>query len=289
MRVIDAHVHLYPPEAGREPTAWAAAHDEAHWAALCTRRRGDSRPVQGFPTAAELLREMDACGVERAVLLGWYWEHHATCVTQNRFYTECVRAHPDRLSAFATLHPAGGPAALEEVRRARSEGLIGLGELSPHSQHVALTDPTWNQVLHLAGELGLPVNLHVTDPASRKFPGRVETPLEDFRRLASAHPATNFILAHWGGGLAFEPRSRLLPNIWFDTSATPLLYASARRTEILAAAAGGRLLFGSDYPLILYPEFENAPALGRLVEEFKAAGVSAEVMARNAARLLGLR
>ena len=56
----------------------------------------------------ELLRAMDAAGISRAVLLGWYWEKPATCAGQNRFYAACVRAHPDRLMAFATLHPAAG-------------------------------------------------------------------------------------------------------------------------------------------------------------------------------------
>src|SRR5258708_14383061 len=70
----------------------------------------------------------------------------------------------------------------------------------------------------------MPVNLHVTDPASRKYPGRIETPLEDFVRLAREFPASQFILAHWGGGLAWSPEAAALPNVWFDTAASPLLY-----------------------------------------------------------------
>src|SRR4051794_4873764 len=164
MRVIDAHVHLYPPEAGREPIAWAAAKGESHWARLCTRRRKNGRLVQGFPSVNELLREMDASGVGQAVLLGWYWESHATCVEHNAFYAACVRAHPDRLAAFSTVHPGAGQVALDEVRKAKDDGLIGLGELSPHSQGVPLSDPWWIKLMVLAGELKLPVNLHVTDP-----------------------------------------------------------------------------------------------------------------------------
>ena len=147
---------------------------------------------------------MDAAGVAKAVLLGWYWENQTTCVWQNTFYAECVRRHPDRLAAFATVHPAAGMAALEEVRRAKSIGLVGLGELSPHSQGVGLNDPFWIKLLQLAGELKLPVNLHVTDPQSASYPGRIETPLTDFIRLAREFPQTRFILAHWGGGLAFD-------------------------------------------------------------------------------------
>ncbi|HWL17495.1 MAG TPA: amidohydrolase, partial [Opitutus sp.] len=133
--IVDAHVHLYPAEVDRDPAGWAAARGEKHWALLCTRRRRDGRPVQSLPTLDALLRAMDDAHVERAVLLGWYWEKPDTCVWQNRFYADCVRAHPQRLAAFATLHPAAGrEQTLAEIRRARDDGLIGLGELSPHSQ-----------------------------------------------------------------------------------------------------------------------------------------------------------
>lgn len=256
MPVIDAHVHLYPPGMNRDPAGWAAAHGEPHWAVMCARvRRATGRPVQKFPSVDELLRDMDAAGVDRAVLLGWYWEKHDTCALQNRFYARCVRGHPDRLSAFAAVHAGAGGRALEEVRRAQGEGLVGLGELSPHSQRVAVDDPGWHAVLDLAGELGLPVNLHVTDPAGGKYPGRVETPPADFLAMATAFPQVKFILAHWAGRLWREPEAggRLPGNVWIDTAATPLLYGEPIWVEGLRACGAERVLWGTDYPLDLYP------------------------------------
>src|SRR5205823_1022680 len=79
MRIIDAHVHLYPADVDRDPAAWAAAQGEGHWAILCTRKRRDGQPVQTLPTVNQLLAAMDAAGIERAVLLGWYWEKPETC------------------------------------------------------------------------------------------------------------------------------------------------------------------------------------------------------------------
>jgi predicted TIM-barrel fold metal-dependent hydrolase len=288
MRMIDAHVHLYPPETGRDPAGWAAAGGEAHWAALCARRRTDGRAVQGFPTVDELLREMDAAGVARAVLLGWYWEKPETCAWQNQFYAECVRAHPDRLMAFATLHPrAGHWPTLREMHYARDEGLIGVGELSPHSQGYAIDDAVFQEVLTLAADWKMPVNLHVTDPESRPFPGRVETPLDDFVRLAREFPTTTFILAHWGGLLPLRhPEAKTLPNLFYDSAASPLLYDAGIWRRFVDAVGVDRVLFGSDYPLNLYPKLESGPEMGRLVAEAKAAGASDDVLGGNAARLL---
>jgi predicted TIM-barrel fold metal-dependent hydrolase len=290
MRVIDSHVHLYPPELNRSPVAWAESHGESRWAGLCLRRRKNGVAVQSFPSVDELLAEMDDAGVERAVLLGWYWANGDTCAWQNRFYAECVRLHPGRLSAFATIQPLSGKdVALAEVRRARDEGLIGLGELSPHSQGYAVDDEVFQAVLRLADELKLPVNLHVTDPNSREYPGRVETPLEDFVSVARSFPGAHFILAHWGGLLPLrDPEATKLENVFYDTAASPLMYDDSVWQRVLATIPAERVIFGSDYPLSLYPKCGDKPGMKRFIAEANAANVPQAVMGGNALKLLRL-
>lgn len=297
MRIIDAHVHLYPPEVNRAPSAWAATQGEQHWSTLCTRRRKNGRSVQGFPSVDELLREMDQARIERVVLQGWYWERHDTCGLQNRFYAGCLRAHPDRLAAFATFHPAAGAEAVRvEIRRAADEGFCGLGELSPHSQGVSVTDPVWREALVLAGELGLAVNLHVTEPNSKNYPGKVETPLSDFVAMAREFPATRFILAHWGGRLPLDPElgltAKACANLYYDTAASPLLYDVRIYRELVDAAGAARVLYGSDYPLDLYPKSGSTPQIGAMLEEVRTAGLGeaelSGVLGKNAVNLLGL-
>lgn len=287
MSIIDAHVHLYPAEVDRDPAGWAAARGEHHWAVLCTRRRRDGRPVQSLPTTDQLLAAMDAAGVARAVLLGWYWETPATCAWQNRFYARCVHSHPDRLSACAVLHPgAGHDETLAEMQRARDGGLVGLGELSPHSQGFAMNDPVFAAALARAAEYGWPVNLHVTDPDSRPFPGRIDTPLGEFTRLARSFPRTTFVLAHWGGLLPLrDPHARVLPNVLYDTAASPLLYDAGVWQRFCATVSHDRVLFGSDYPLHLYPRVSVAAEMARFVEEARGAGASPGILGGNAERV----
>jgi predicted TIM-barrel fold metal-dependent hydrolase len=164
-------------------------------------------------------------------------------------------------------------------------GFIGLGELSPHSHQVPLSDPVWRKIITLAGELGMPVNLHVTDPSSKPYPGRVDTPLADFVSLARDFPRTKFILAHWGGGLAWADETAALPNVWYDTAASPLLYGP----DVWLKGPSGRVLFGSDYPLVLYPEVGADPEFSGIIEEAKAAGAASEVFRGNATGVLDLR
>jgi hypothetical protein len=246
---------------------------------------------------AELLRGMDAAGIERGVLQGWYWEKHDTCVRQNQFYLDCIRAHPDRLAACATFHPAAGAEAVAvEIRRAADEGFCGLGELSPHSQGVSLDDPVWRDALVLAGELRLPVNLHVTESSSKNYPGKVATPLGDFVRLAREFGATKFILAHWGARLPLDPglgvAARACANLFYDTAASPLIYTPGVFREMIEAVGAARVLYGSDYPLDLYPQRPGGSGVEAMLAEVRSANLDkaelTAVLGRSAAELLRL-
>ncbi len=293
MPIIDAHIHLYPDEVNHDPAGWAAEHGEDHWATLCTRKRKGGQAVQSFPNVDELLRAMDAAAVARGVLLGWYWEQPESCALQNQFYAECVMAHPDRLSAFATIHPSAGMAlTMDELTRAHESGLIGLGELSPHSQGVSIDDPVFATAMNLAGKLKMPVNLHVTEAESRNYPGKVTTPLSDFVALAKSHPGTTFVLAHWGGRLPLVSKAPIPDNIYYDTAASPLIYPQSFWRDFCTAVPVEKVLFGSDYPLNLYPTIDQEPQMQRLIAEVHRSSLSADqlkaIIHGNAKRLMRL-
>jgi predicted TIM-barrel fold metal-dependent hydrolase len=292
--IIDAHVHLYPAEVSADPVGWATRMGEPLWAALVTPQPG-RRVQQGWADVDRLLRDMDAAGVERAILLGWYWQRHETCVWHNHTYASCVRAHPDRLSAFATVQAGtDATAALAEMTRARDDGLIGLGELNPWSGGGSPLGEAWLAVFARASEMSWPVNLHVTDPASRMFPGRVATPLEDVVALAEKLPELRLILAHWGGGLIFHELNtrarRALRNCLYDTAATPLLYDPAIYAAAVRAVGAERILFGSDYPLMVFPKEQREPDFTRMLTQIREAGLDeatlAAVLGGSARRLL---
>lgn len=286
MSTIDAHVHLYPEEVNADPAAWAAAHGESHWQLLATRVRRDGRPVQAFPAVEELIRQMDAAEVRQAVLLGWYWENPASAARQNAFYRECRCRFPTRLLAFATFHPAAGRAAvLEELQRCRDAGLCGLGELSPPAQGYGRGDPVFATALEFAAAAGWPVNLHVSDPDTPDYPGKRATPRAEFVALAQSFPSVNFILAHWGGRLPLGP-GPVPANLYFDTAASPLTYGPAIWAAMRAALPPGKIIFGSDYPLNLYPRLGAVPQMADFVRAARAAGADAAELGDNLRRLL---
>jgi predicted TIM-barrel fold metal-dependent hydrolase len=99
-----------------------------------------------------------------------------------------------------------------------------------------------------------------------------------------------FILAHWGGRL-WRAGGAWPANVWVDTAAAPLLYTpdAGIWTEGMEAAGAGRVLWGSDYPLVLYPKTGESETLPGFLAEARAS-VSSEaqeaVLGGNAARIL---
>lgn len=297
MPTIDAHIHAYPPEVFADPINWGAAHREPWWT-YCV-APPHQRTLQGWATTDQLLRDMDAAGVDQVVMLGWYWENQDTCDLQNGWFADWHRAHPDRIQAFAAVNPATGPRALTALDRALDAGLIGVGELCPQAQGGHLNDDNWSRVFALAAARGIPVNLHVTDPLAIT-PGSCAkpTPLEPYIEMIKAHQATTFILAHWGGGIPFyELNPRLKPlfkNVYYDTAASPLLYDRRVYRHVADLIGAERILWGTDYPLFTHPRIAEDVTFQRDLDDARSARAALTpteldlILGGNAARLFNI-
>jgi predicted TIM-barrel fold metal-dependent hydrolase len=293
MRIVDAHVHFYPEQVSADPVKWGTEHGEPWWTG-CVAPPG-RRSIQGWATPAVLLRDMDRAGIEKCVLLGWYWENQTTCDLQNSWLIDLVKAHPDRLLGFATVQPRAKETALDGLKRALDQGLCGIGELFPQAQGFATNDPYFQRVLEVAIEYKAPINLHVTDPVIRTAAATKATPLEDLVRLANDFPAAKLILAHWGGGLPFyelNPQLRqILQNVSYDCAASSLLYDKRIFRQVVDLVGADRVLYGSDYPLLLYPRNQREPDFKRFLNEVVTAGLTSaeqnQVLGENVLGLVG--
>ena len=294
MRILDCHIHAYPTEVSADPAAWCEANREP-WFRDCVAPEG-KRSIQGWADVDQLLQDMDQANVEQVVMLGWYWERQETCERQNRWFVDWHRQHPDRIQAFATVQPTSGQRGLDDVRRSLDGGLRGIGELLPQVQGFTFRDACFARLVALALEAEVPFNLHVTDPVLPAGPGVMPTPLSDYVQLANDFPDATFILAHWGGGLPFHelmPRLRQrMANIYYDTSASPLLYDRAIFRRVIDLVGADRILFGSDYPLMLYPRESREPGFARFIADIHDAGLTEDELGRilggNMRRLLRL-
>lgn len=286
---------MYPAEVFANPRRWGESMGEAWWTHCVDPPHLVT--LQGWATVDELLRDMDAAGIERSIMLGWYWEHQKTCELQNSWFAEWVKKHPDRLSGFATVQPNSGKAGIDNLKKSIDAGLCGIGEIKPQAQHFSFEDENWAAIVEFAKENGLPINLHVTDPlAVTPDSLALETPLPSFVNLIKRFPDNVFILAHWGGGIPFyelNPGIRnLFKNVYYDTAASPLLYDSSVYRHVVELVGADRILFGTDYPLLCYPKISRSPEFIRNVADVERVGLPsddyAKLMGDNARKLLGL-
>lgn len=288
--IVDSHIHLYPPHVSLDPAAWARERNETYWLSCVAPQQGTS--LQAWKSVSELLRDMDAAKVEKAVVLAWYWQNHDTCKENLDWQLRWIRDYPDRLLAFAPFNPKGGQASLDLLKLAFEAGCKGIGELNPPAQGYPYEDPTLSAALDLAASYGGAVNFHLTDPATHDYPGKIETPYLELLSLAKQHPKTQFIFAHLGGCGALRQSSPPPANVYFDTAACPLLYKTPVYRDFCDQVGSDRILFGTDYPLRVFPRDPNSPDFETPLSELRRSGLDAKQLhhltSANAARLFNL-
>ncbi|MGQ9548771.1 MAG: amidohydrolase family protein [Roseiflexus sp.] len=290
---IDVHIHFQPPEL----PAYLATHAgrEPYWALLLA-PNSITGQLPASPDAERTLLDMDRAGIDRAVIQGEYYRQHESCVAANDRALALRHRYPERFLVFATVQPAD-ERALDEVYRCASAGAVGIGELNPYAQGFRLDSPTFLRLVEVCIDLNLPLLLHVNEPVGRYYPGKAVTPLVQYYDLAVRYPELKLVLAHWGGGLFFYELMpsvrRALRNVWYDMAASPLLYPTADiMTVALQCVSPHKILFGSDYPLPLYPRRSREPDIATFLDEVTALDIPPDIrndiLGHNAARLLGL-
>lgn len=278
--IIDFHTHVFPAFfRNRRPLLFT------HEPAFETLYRSPQAKLVG---AKELLRNMDAEEVQKSVILGFPWEKEEHYRRHNDYIIEAVQRNSDRLIGFCCFSPlaSGGP---REVERCVHSGISGVGELAVYKSGLSsrVLDGL-KETMALCAHYDVPVLVHTNEPVGHDYAGKTPITLRQIYRFLKNHPSNQIVLAHWGGGIFFyafmkkEVRD-VFENVWFDTAASPYLYTPHIYRAAGEAIGFGKILFGSDYPL-LSPQ--------RYVKEMVAAGLSPHaidmVKGVNAAKLLGL-
>ena len=293
-QIWDAHVHLFPPEIYRNWDKYAARDP---WFAALTKTPEDGNgTAEAWCDAEEALACADAAGVHGLVMQGWYWNDPGLMTLHNDYMAECVRRHPTRLIAFSSVNPMFGDAALSEVERCVKLGFRGVGELGPGGNGYDFEHPRFFALLELCQALQLPVCIHCGEPVGHPYPGKDTTSLSPLPGVARRFPELKLILAHLGGGLPFyelNPRvHRDLSNVYYDTAANPLLYSIQSISIVTQIIGSGRLLYGSDFPLLLYPRSERSADMTRFLAELRGCGLLDNdldaILGNNLSQLLSL-
>ena len=278
--IVDFHTHIFPES--------IRAHREQYFLPepeFALLYNSEKSKLIG---ATELVVEMDACGIDKAVVFGFPWKSDDTFVRNNDYIIDAVHRFPDRLVGFGCFDPCH-PTALKEAQRCLDNGLSGIGELAFYTCGIDSNSlKKLAPIMELCRSQNLPVLIHTNEPVGHQYPGKSPNTLRQIYELIRQFPENIIVLGHWGGGIFFYSLLKKevfdsLKNVYFDTAASPFLY-DARIYSIATQLVGAeKLLFGSDYPLI-------TPA--RYLEELEYSGLAESdiqnICGHNAARLIGL-
>ncbi|MCY4556340.1 MAG: amidohydrolase family protein [Chloroflexi bacterium] len=276
--IVDSHCHILPPD-------FASRHDEltdrdATYAALFPDSGGR------FADAVQLLRDMDVSGVNHAVAMGFGWTDPDIAAQVNDYLIQSSLAQPDRITAFASVNPAWGEAAVCEASRCLDAGAVGIGELHADSQGFDIGDPTvMSPLMTLLRARNAPIVVHASEPVGHQYPGKGSSTPDLLLQLAKNFPANRIVFAHLGGGLPFYAAmpevADALKNVWYDTAALPYLYRPSAIAAAATIAGADRVLFGTDYPLLKHR---------RVIDHVRSAGLPQSdtdaIMGANACSLV---
>lgn len=244
--IIDTHVHVYPPEIMEN---WQnIAEKEEHFRILVTNN------VHKWATVENVIEQMDKDGVDQSWIFGFAFDDMGLCRECNDYVMEALGKYPGKLKGLGVINPVARGIE-EEVTRCREAGFIGLGELFPEGQGFDLTDmrQTW-KIAGLADELGLYLLFHAAEPVGHEYGGKGNVGPKEAAAFSCNHPEVKVVYAHWGGGLwlyeLMPEMKQYLENTYYDTAATPWLYTSGMFDAIFSSGIGGKILYGSDFPIL---------------------------------------
>jgi len=209
----------------------------------------DQIPLE-FTTGA-----MEAAGVDRALICAWHGPQGP--MIPNDEVAAAVRKRPDLLIGVASVDLAQPMIAVRELRRAvRELGLRAL-RILPWLWNLPPNDRRYYPLYAECIELGIPFCLQVghTGPLCPSEPGR---PIPYLDEVALDFPELMIALA------------TKYPNVYIDTSAyKPRRYPQALR-EYLRGHGRRKVLFGSNFPMLMPAECLSQVAELELDDEARA-------------------
>lgn len=186
-----------------------------------------------------------------------------------------------KIIPFASVHPLD-PHVMEHLDRIAAAGLKGV-KFHCFFQEFSLADRELWPVFGKIADLGLVVQCHCGDDVGWDFIGFCGP--REIARLLGNVSGLKFIAAHLGGCGGYPPHATdVLRELgcYIDTSVLHARWHRDEEMRILRSWPRDRILFGTDFPWVHYPE-----AI-RWIESVRDPADHEALFGGNAKRLLGI-
>ncbi|MBN2161069.1 MAG: amidohydrolase family protein [Spirochaetes bacterium] len=277
--IIDVHTHMFSPGLCGDRKPFLA---DRQFRAIY----GDKKATVIEHSA--LLAYLDGSGIDHAVAMGFPWERSDLCASQNDYFRKVNGLSGGKIIPFGSVPVNDTVDVASCVREIKDAGLRGIGEVGFYSSGITAWSLDFlKSILAAARDHRLPVCIHVNEPVGHKYPGKYEPGFGLLYEALADYQEVPVILSHWGGGLLFYELmpevSKALAHCHYDTAASPFIYSDAIYSIAPQITGPGRILFGSDFPLLPYKRYIDP--IARSITEV---GRRADIMGRNAARFLNI-
>jgi L-fuconolactonase len=208
MPIIDAQVHAYERD-----------HPGRPWAAK----------LHGPPevTGDEMVKAMDAVGVDAAVLVSPYTMYRY----DPSYALQVYAAHPGRFALVKPVDPTDPAVADTIADWAKTDGAVAVRIMMTRGVSEDPANPGITRVLAAAARYALPVNLLCW--------GR----LDQVDQMAARHPGTTLVIDHLGLQQPFEPPPPAAPF-----AELPKLLKLARHPNVVVKITGACTLSREPFP-----------------------------------------
>jgi len=279
---IDTVVNPHTPEIVQMRPDWSGRFHRKKFG------RDDS-VMTGY-SYAEMLRQMDAAGIEKAFLVAnktgqlglpgsWHLPYEMVA--------EAVRQFPDRFHGLAGLDPTEGMAGVRALEKAVGElGFIG-AHAYPHWFEMAPDHARWYPYYSKCVELDIPILMQV----GQSLVYEPQRPLQSVGRpitfdpVACHFPELKLVGIHIGIPWADEMIAMAWKheNVHIIADAHAPKYWPESFVRYIDSYGRHKVMFGTDFPVLTFERYrQEVDALGLRPESYRA------FVRDNAIRLFGL-
>ena len=244
-KIIDAWINPWSTEV-------IADWPERNWE--LARGYGNYERLRGGISTDEMVAEMDAAGIDKALL-------SAGPLIPNEYVEEAVERYPDRLIGVASVDPWGEDGVMGAVRELRrlvtDKGFVAL-KLEPFINDKVLTEARWYPLYAACVDLDITLQTQVGNSGPPTYRSETGRPLY-VDQVAVEFPELRIVAGHIGSPWADEMMAIAWkhPNVWIDTSVYPPKRYPEAFVKFLTTYGQDKAIWASDWPML---DFDRALA-----------------------------
>lgn len=211
----------------------------------------------GYEPEQFIEQKMDAAGVERVVvpaLQQYLYRDRQLVSVPWESVARVIERFPDRVSGLYGIDPFSGMKGVRELELAVTQyGFVG-GHVHPHGFDTPINDARFYPFYAKCAELGVPVEFQ-TGHSAEFMPSRHGHPLllDD---VAIYFPELKLVGAHqaWPWCEVMVAMAWKHPNVYVAMSGHAPKYWDRSLVHFLNSRGQGKVMWGTDYPLIQHDE-----------------------------------